>query len=387
MKILIIGGTGVLSSAVVNEAIKQDIHVTMINRGNNKEMIPQNTNLILADKNDKTYISHRLENCYFDAIIDFLCISEDELKESFTFYASYTNQYIYISSCAVYDTSKGGIYDEDSPKGLAIWKYSLDKLKSEVLLENLSSEFKINYTIVRPSITYGNTRIPYGVTPKYGYHWTLIERINHNKPIIRWKGGNTRCNITRVEDFSIGLVGLIGNKKAYNEAFNICGDETPSFNNVLNVLSELTGKKVLTIDIASEFYASHVHNDDGEIVGGRSIDACNSNKKIKSVVPSFKQNIFLKEGIGMTYNAYKNNIQKGIDWDFDGECDRIILEWCKKNKLDREKYKLGYIDYLGNATYLDKIKYFKSYHKNHLYIKIVNRILKLIRLIKTILRH
>lgn len=48
---------------------------------------------------------------------------------------------------------------------------------------------------------------------------------------------------------------------------------------------------------------------------GRSIDALNSNDKIKKVVPSFRQTIFLKEGIELTYNAYvKSNYQFGIDW-------------------------------------------------------------------------
>lgn len=134
---------------------------------------------------------------------------------------------------------------------------------------------------------YGLRRIPYGISPQYGYHWTLAARILNNKPIIRWNGGINRCNMMRVEDFAVGAVGLIGNPSAYNEAFNICGDETPSFNDVLDCLSELTGKIVKTVDIDSAFYAKEVPKRAGEILGGRSIDSINSNEKIKAAVPSY----------------------------------------------------------------------------------------------------
>ncbi len=156
-------------------------------------------------------------------------------------------------------------------KILPIWSYSVNKWASEKHLEILAKKSDTNYTIIRPCVTYGDTRIPYGISPKYGYHCTLVSRILNEKPIIRWNGGVNRCNMTRVEDFAVGVVGLIGNRGAYNEAFNICGDETPSFNEVLNVLSELSGKKVKIVDVTSEFYAQELPNHAGEILGGRSI--------------------------------------------------------------------------------------------------------------------
>lgn len=96
--------------------------------------------------------------------------------------------------------------------------------------------------------------------------------------------------------------------------------------------------------------------------GGRSIDALNSNDKIKKVVPSFRQTIFLKEGIELTYNAYvKSNYQFGIDWGFEGDTDRIIKKWCKKNGISIEKMNLHFIDYLKTATWKDKKKVLFSF--------------------------
>lgn len=385
MKILLIGGTGVLSSAVTAEALHQGIDVTMINRGN--RTIPADVEHIKADKDEYEKIGKILQGRYFDAVMDFLLLSDNDTRKSVEFYTQFTKQYFYISSCAVYNTEKlaGKMGNEESSKVLPIWPYSVNKWASEQMVMRLFENKDVYYTVIRPCITYGNTRIPYGISPQYGYHWTLCARILNGKPIIRWNGGVNRCNMMRVEDFAIGVVGLIGNPKAHNEAFNICGDETPSFNDVLKVLSKLTCKDIKTVDISSEFYAKGIPNRAGEILGGRSIDSINSNEKIKSVVPSFKQTISLSEGIRMTYEAYKTqNYQKGIDWDFDADTDCIIKKWCKKNKIDSSQYKLGFVDYLGNATVGDKIQYYLSYHKERYDIRFVRFIIKACRKFKRI---
>ena len=144
--------------------------------------------------------------------------------------------------------------DEETEKVNPVWKYSVDKWASELKLKELLKDTDVNYTIIRPCVTYGDTRIPYGIMPPYGYHWTLCARILAGKPVIIWNGGNNRCNMTRVEDFAVGVVGLIGNPKAYNEAFNVCGDEFPQQGEVLDYIAEIVNHSVKRIDIDVEFY-------------------------------------------------------------------------------------------------------------------------------------
>jgi len=374
MRFLIVGGTGVLSTAITQEALSQGIDIWMINRGNRMNLIPKQVHLLKADVHNTKIIKELLDGLHFDAVMDCICYTKQEIANSFKLFEKYVDQYIFISSCAVYDTRKGEICYEDSPKKLPIWKYSIDKVDCEDYLSKISKSSKVHCTIIRPCVTYGGTRIPYGISPTYGYHWTLVERILHEKPIITWNGAKNRCNISRVEDFAVGVIGLIGNEKAYNQAFNICGEDTPSWQDVLNVLSELIGKKVTTFDIDSAFYAKELPNRAGEILGGRSIDAINSNEKIKSIVPSFKQNISLKDGIKMTIDYYKaNNYIYGIDYAFDGETDRIINDYAKKNNLNISELNLGFVDYFGNAKTSEHYRYFINRYGNNLLIKIISK--------------
>ena len=355
MNLLIVGGTGVLSTAVVREALDKGLDVTIINRGNRRGRIPQGVELIQSDIKDSVFIKGALEGRHFNAVIDFLCYNKEQIAYSLELFKDVAEQYIFISSACVYDTSIPGIKTEDSPKGLKDWKYSTDKWESEQYLVNSASRYGINYTIVRPCITYDDTRIPYGIMPPYGYHWTLVARILAGKPVITWDEGSARWNMMRVEDFAVGVVGLIGNPRVYGEAFNICGDDPVSWLEVLDTLGRVLGKEVIKLDVTSAKLKKYCPGREGEI-SGRAYDAVIDNSKIKSVVPEFKQKISLEEGIVKTIEAYRSqNYQKGIDWRFDALWDFII--W--KEKGQDRKVKTGFRDYLRNAAIKDRLSYLK----------------------------
>lgn len=384
MKVLLIGGTGVLSTAVANEAVKQGIAVYMVNRG--RRPLPSGVELLKSDKDDFATIERLIGSKTFDAVIDFLCFTDAQTTKSFNFYKKYTQQYFFISSCAVYDTRIEGVKTEDSSKVLPIWKYSVDKWASEEHLYKIATEAGVNYTVVRPGVTYDDTRIPYGIMPPYGYHWTLVERIKNDKPVIRWNKGENRSSMMRVEDFAVGVVGLIGNPKAYNEAFNICGDDAPTYNEVISIIEEWLGKKAVFVDVTPEFYARQMPAQKGEILGGRGLDAICSNTKIKSVVPSFHQSIRLREGVRKTLGSYVNsNYQKGIDWIFDACQDRTAKLWCKQTGADYSAYNLRFLDYLNNANREDKLNYQITFNQNNLFVKIFVFILRVVRRIKVLL--
>lgn len=304
MKLLIIGGTGVLSTAVVREALNNSIEVTIINRGHKSHLVPKTVRLLKADIHDEKKVLALLNGEKFDTVIDFICFNEEQIAYSLRLFGPYVAQYIFISTTCVYNTENEGMLNEDSAKILSVWDYSVNKWKAEEYLRRQAKEQSIPFTIIRPCITYDNTRIPYGIVPPYGYHWTIIERIFHNKPIITWDGGNAKWNIMRVEDFAVGVIGLIGNLKAIGEAYNISGDDSYTWKEILDTVGRLLNRNIVTFDISSDEYAAKYPEKFGEIKA-RSLNAEIDNRKIKGLIPTFKSKIGLEEGLSMTLEYYK----------------------------------------------------------------------------------
>lgn len=357
MELLIIGGTGVLSGAVAKEAVKQGIVVTILHRGTKPHMIPTGAKSIIVDVNNDDAVRYSLSKKHFDCIIDFICYNKRQLQHSFELFHAYTDQYVFVSTTCVYDALVPGVKNESSKKLFKPWDYSVEKCECEEYLVKASTEVGVPYTIIRPCVTYDNSRIPYGLVPVYGYHWTFIGRILNNKPVLTWGQGKARWNLMRVEDFAVGVVGTFGNSNAYYQAYNVSGDEAYSWQEVLNSLSKVIKYKIDTYDISPEDYMNLEKTRKGEIYA-RSLDSIVDNRKIKELVPNFKTTIDLDEGVRQVVNYYKeHNYLKGIDYAFDGSIDRIIAQHAKLHNISTVLKNLKFVDYLGNATIMDRLAY------------------------------
>lgn len=375
MKLLIIGGTGILSSAVVDEAINKSIEVTMINRGHNKRYVNPKAELIVGDtRNDVDKIKSKLKNCHFDTVIDFIIWTKEQLKLSLSLFSNIADQYIFISSAQAYDTSVNEVLTEKSRMCQPLWKYSINKYEAEQFLIKYCQENHINYTIIRPGVNYGSTRIPYGMFPAIGKHWTFIERIKAGKLIPTWNRGMNKLNLTRVEDFAQGTIGLVGNIKAYNEAFNVVGDNVYSWMEVLITLGKIIGKEVKTIDLPVDYYASELSRDEKEeLVGGRANNLVCSNEKLKTVFPKFHTKFDLETGLRMTLQAYiDNNYFQGIDYAYEGKMDRIINKYIG-NSLQKQKFILSQHSFNYFAC---RVTYYEMYYSKNIILRFFFKFLK-----------
>lgn len=380
MEVLIIGGSGILSSAVVNECIYQGIRVSMINRGTKSAFINPGAELIKCNAYDTNKVSKLLKGRHFDAVIDFLVLKEEDVKRSLSLFGTITNQYVFISSAQVYNTTFENILTENSKLGQNLWAYSINKLICEQTIQKYCSSHNVPYTIIRPGVNYGPTRIPYGMHPNIGQHWTLISRIQAGKPIITWNEGKNRLNLTRVEDFASGTVGLLGNSKALNEVFNVVGDYVYSWSDVLQTLSKIIGEKIHTIDIPIEFYANELNGDAREeLLGGRSKNLICSNEKLKKAVPNFKTKYNLEDGLVQTLDFYKkNNFYQGFDYTWDGNIDRIITKYSRTQKFNIDDV-CKFVSYEESAQKnyrVNKYQYKAAFYKYNLFQRFISSLIR-----------
>ena len=380
-QILVVGGTGVISFAVVTEALKHGFKVVCINRGKSKaQALDPSVEVILSDYRDRQKIEDAIKDRHFELVIDVLCYNESDIEYSVSLFGNHCNQYIFFSSAEVYNKPlyEQAVCNENADMPNPNWTYSIGKANCEKKLMELAPNFGFKYTIIRPAITYGNTRIPYGFMPPYGYHGTIIQRILNHKPLILFNDGKNYAAITRVEDFAIGLVGLIGNPKAFNQAFHIVGEESYTWKEVLDTLGLVLGVTPIYVSADSQLIGQEMPNLREQIIGGRSYSQKLDNSKLKNAVPEFKTTITLKKGLEMTVDYYRSHQYiNGMDFSFDAAMDRIITKHCKSKGVDTKQYNLGFVDYLGNASINDRLTYWMEYRNNNVVGKILRKCISL----------
>ena len=350
-----IGGTGLLSGAIMRYAVTVGYDVYIMNRGRNNRGVPGQVKILKADIHNAETVRSVLGDKFFDVVVDFIAYTPADLENSLALFHGHCKQFIFVSSaCAYRRASEDGILTENSPLVNPAWDYSVNKVACEKLLIKKCKEWGMRYTIVRPYITYDRTRIPYGIMPPYGWHWTLIARIRAGKPIFLWDGGRAVCTLTHIRDFTVGFVGLFGNEKAFDEAFHIVGNERLTWKEVIELIGEQAGRKPVIVEIPSVFAARVLPEIKGMLLGDRALNACFDNTKICDAVPYFVPKVTAREGIAETMGWYATNeYLNGIDYAWEGRQDKLIASWCRQNGMAKgaSLHFVGYLekdDCLGN---------------------------------------
>lgn len=346
MKVLMIGGSGIISSEIVYRLTSAGHDVYMINRGKRKKLIDPRANLIIADvRNESVEVIHeKICNNYYDVVVDFISFTVEQLKKSLQFTDGLYKQFMFISSATAY-AETGEIISEKTRLKNDNWKYAADKIICEHYLEEYFSGKQECYTIVRPYVTYGKTRFPFAMLPVE--HWSLANRILMGKPIVLWDDGNAVCTLTHSKEFAVGFIGLMLNPNAFNESFHITSRFTYSWKEVLEIIGTALNTKPIIVNIPKEFIRENLPQYADEVYGDKGRTMIFDPSKIEKTVPEFSCKIEFGAGIAETVSFYNDNpemqvINSGWDADMDWLISRYYTMRREKNPYSRTlHYKKG----------------------------------------------
>ena len=337
-KALFIGGTGTISTAIVKKLSQDPLwEVWLINRGNRSDVVPQNVHLITADISDEEDVRKKLDGMYFDVVSEFIGFTVDQVERDYRLFKDKTDQYMYISSASAYNKPAASyVITEGTTLSNPHWEYSRNKIKCEEFLMKKYREEGFPVTIVRPSHTYDERNVPLGVHGKKGFY-QVIKRMIEGKPVIIQGDGTSLWTVTFNSDFAIGYTGLMGNRHAIGEAFQITGDETLSWNQIYETIADALNVKLNAYHVSSDYLSSvgdkYGFDFEGSLTGDKSVSVVFDNSKLKRLVPDMKTNISFDTGVRIALDYVLSHPECQIeDREFDEWCDRVIdaLEESKK---------------------------------------------------------
>ncbi|MDR3011600.1 MAG: NAD-dependent epimerase/dehydratase family protein [Chitinispirillales bacterium] len=317
MKILMIGGTGNISSEVTPLLLAAGHEVTVLNTG--KRPIPAGCKHVKADRFNPQEFSEAMKGVEVDVAIDFMAFTPDHCRGVYEALRGKIEQLIFISSATVYQKPHVKIpITEETPRGNPFWPYAQDKIACEEYLESIQGgDYPV--TIVRPSHTFGKTWIP---SPINGCGFTVAARMLSGKPFIIHDKGESLWTLTASSDFAKGFVGLVGNKEAIGEAFHITSDESLTWNEIYKELAKALGAdKANPIYIPTDFIAKVYPEALGKLKGDKSENGVFDNSKIKKFVPGFKCEKNFAASIGEAVAWF---MEDGKRREIDSEEDKLI---------------------------------------------------------------
>ncbi len=328
MDILIIGGTGIISTYVVEKCLQEDMAVTIMNRGNANHELSEALNTITCDINDEQAARDVLEDRFFDVVIQFVAFTKKHVERDMRLFKGKTDQYIFISSASAYHKPVEDYpITEKTPLHNPYWAYSHNKIECERYLNGVEG---MNITIVRPSHTYNNKMIM-AVMTRWGFDYAHLKRLIEGKPVIIPGDGSSIWTITHGSDFANSFVSLIGNKQAYNDVFHITGERMYTWEQLTRITADALDVKANIVHIPSKVIAKHMPEMEGPLLGDKTWSLIFDNTKIKGIAKNYTSKVGYEDVVMDVIAYYQTHEElQVVNEEFEKLYDNLIALYQNK---------------------------------------------------------
>ncbi|MGA2111082.1 MAG: SDR family oxidoreductase [Anaerolineales bacterium] len=320
MKVLFIGGTGIISSACSQLALARGMDLYLLNRGQSVRPVPVGANVLRGDIRDPDSRRTALGDLAFDVVVDWVAYTPEHVETDLELFHGRTRQYVFISSASAYQTPPAALpVSESTVLDNPYWQYSRDKIACEERLFRAYREQRFPLTIVRPSHTYDRTMLPM----IGGY--TVVDRMLRGRKVIVHGDGTSIWTLTHHTDFAKGFVGLLGNPHAIGEAVQITSDEWLTWNQIFEIVAQAAGTEARMVHVPSDLIAAFDREWGDNLLGDKAHSMIFDNTKIKRLVPDFLAVIPFSQGAREILAWYNEDAaRRRTDPRFDQLCDRIL---------------------------------------------------------------
>jgi len=326
MRVLHIGGTGLISSACVARGVAVGQDVWVLNRGTtNKVPLADGAQRLVADSRDRASVQAAIAGHHFDAVVQWTAFVPAQVTLDLDLYRD-CEQYVFISSASAYQKPPDHylVTEAGTPLSNPHWQYSRDKIACEEVLRRAYEQTGFPMTIVRPTLTYGPTQIPVCVG-SWDKPFTIVDRMRRGAKIILPGDGTSLWTITHNTDFAKGLNGLLGHPAAIGEDFHITSDEVLTWNQIYSLVGKAAGAEPDILHVPTDALIAADAEEEGSLWGDKVHSTVFDNTKLRLLVPDFEATTAFAEGIEETVAWFDADpSRQEIDQEANTHWDRIV---------------------------------------------------------------
>lgn len=323
MRVLIIGGTGLISTGVMKHLAVRGADVTMFNRGKRENTIASKVGQITGDRDDFPAFEARFAKERFDVVIDMICFTPKQAESDVRAFAGKCEQFIFCSTVCTYGVKipPTVLVDETFPQE-PISEYGRNKVACEKIFLAAHEQKKFNVTIVRPSSTYG----PGGrLIDNLEFNPPTWDRIERGLPVLCSGDGLGLWVSTHRDDCGKLFAYAALNRKTYGQAYNATRDENFTWRDQYREAAVALGKKAKVIFMPASWIIAHDPQRFSLLREITQFHGAYSSEKGKRDVPEFRCEIDFVTGAKQTLD----DIRRRRAWR-DSRDDALYDEMVKK---------------------------------------------------------
>ncbi|MDF2696689.1 MAG: NAD-dependent epimerase/dehydratase family protein [Labilithrix sp.] len=321
LRVLFLGGAGMIGSAAAREAVAAGVDLTVVTRGPHRRKLPADVRPVWADVRDAESLDAALGDEEYDVVVNWVGFSAQDVLPDVDRFASRTGQYVFVSTCSVFGRPVPQLpITESSPRRHAIFGYARNKLAAELALEDAYREDGLPLTIVRPMHTYDETTMIFPAS------WTAIERMRRGQAAVVHGDGSSLWTLTHSSDVARALVPLLGNQHAVGESINLVSGDILTWDQIHTALAQAAGvRDPLLVHRSSECIGREIPGWAEVLQEDFRHSILFDTTKLKTLVPGYHPRVSFSEGARQIVAWHEEDpARRPFDDELSDAFDRLI---------------------------------------------------------------
>lgn len=302
MDVLILGGSGLISTGIVRHLLARGAHVTTFNRGKRSGALP-GVEHVVGDRNLPGELEARFGGRRFDAVIDMICYSPAQAEATVQAFAGRTHQLVFCSTVCTYgvDIPPGVLIDETFPQA-PISEYAQDKLACERIFLRAHERRQFQATIIRPSNTYGPGA---SLIDQMEFDSVVWDRVQSGLPVLCAGDGLGLWQSTHRDDVGLLFAYAVGNPNTYGEAFNATREPVFTWRDYYRQAAEALGARAHLVLVPAGWAVAQAPQRFDFLRDVSRYHGAYSSAKARAAVPEFRCGIDFVAGARETFADMK----------------------------------------------------------------------------------
>ena len=334
MKLLILGGTGVISREIVKQALELGHEVTIFNRGSKPCYVPEQVTVVHGDRNKTEDFKQKMAELNVDTVIDMTCFDEKAAKQTVDVFGNKVKQIIITSSIAAYNRPYKSYpihEDEEKLDTKGEFSYGFHKAEAERYLQSRMGKEAAAITIIRPSLTFGPGAANFGILRQ---NRNVVRRIREGKQVVMIGEGVIPWSFTFVRDLANGFLLSCGNERTYNECFHITNTEIVMWEDLYKAVGQAVGKEPKFVYVPTILLREMLPDVCAHLNFEKVYFSVFSMDKFKKAAPEYEPRVKLADGVKELVDWWDS-----VDFPYDEERDKMEDEICRYYEEFRDKLK------------------------------------------------
>ncbi len=249
MDVLVIGGTGLISTALVQRLLERGDRVTLFNRGVTPARFEGQVERLIGNRWEAGSLEMATMGRVWDAVVDMTAFAPQNGTQLVDTLWGRTRQVILCSTACVYGGPATELPIRETSPRQPFGMYGVNKAAIEQILLEQSGKNGTHATVLRPSYTTGEGATACGLL----FDDSLVSRLRAGLPNLIMDDGTCPWAISHVSDVARGFAGALGNPKAFGNDYHLTSDEHTDWNGVHRVLAEAAGGTFAPVYAPSEW--------------------------------------------------------------------------------------------------------------------------------------